>query len=144
MLKPNIKRACLAAVVLIPMTADGSFGGAPCADDFTCHLVTWGVLIGTVGVPLSALIFAVLHLVFCNGARLKVNQFLLGGLIGIVAYEVAVACGALIGTSGIAVPGKQTDYLVTGFVATYAALAIASVFYARSSPRLHGEGDAAD
>jgi hypothetical protein len=127
------------------MTAYGSFGGTPCRDDFACHFSTWGVLVGAVGIPISGLIFAVLHLGFCNRARSKLRQFFLGGFIGMVAYEISAACGALIGASGKAVPGQETDYLLIGFVSTYVVLAIASVLYARSSPRhrLRGtDGDA--
>lgn len=143
---PNIKRACIAAAVLFPMAAYGSFGGTPCRDDFACHFSTWGVLVAAVGIPISGLIFAVLHLGFCNRARSKLRQFVLGGFIGMVAYEISAACGALIGTSEKAVPGQETDYLLIGFVATYVVLAIASVLYARSSPRhrLRGTGGDAD
>jgi uncharacterized membrane protein YuzA (DUF378 family) len=128
------------------MAAHGSFGGAPCRDDFACHFFTWGVLVGVVGIPISGLIFAVLHLVLCNRARSKPRQFFLGGFIGMVAYEISAACGALIGASGKAAPGQQTDYLLIGFASVYVVLAIASVLYARSSPRhrLRGEGVDAD
>jgi hypothetical protein len=117
------------------MTAYGSFGGAPCRVDFACHFSVWGVLIATVGIPTSGLIFGVLHLVFCNSARSRLAQFFVGGFIGMVAYEIAVACGALFGTSGRAAPGRETDYLLMGFALVYVALAFASVLYARSSPR---------
>ena len=139
-------RACLAAGVLLPTAAHGSFGGTPCRDDFGCHFATWGVLVGVVGVPISALIFAVLHAVFCHRTRSKVNQFFLGGFIGVVAYEISAACGALIGVSGKAAPGQETDHLLIGFISTYVVLAIASVLYARSSPdhRLRRQGGDAD
>lgn len=144
--RPNIKRACITAAVLFPMAAYGSFGGAPCRDDFACHFFTWGVLVGVVGIPISGLIFAVLHLVLCNRARSKPRQFFLGGFIGMVAYEISAACRALIGASGKAAPGQQTDYLLIGFALAYVVLAIASVLYARSSPRhrIRGEGGDAD
>lgn len=135
MLGPNIKRACIAAAALFPLAAYGSFGGTPCRDDFACHFFTWGVLVGAVGIPISGLIFAVLHLGYCNHARSKLRQFVLGGFIGMVAYEISAACGALIGASGKVTPGQETDYLLIGFVATYVVLAIASVLYARSGPR---------
>ena len=63
-----------------------------------------------------------------------------------VAYEISAACGALIGASGKAAPGQQSDYLLIGFASVYVVLAIASVLYARSSPRhrLRGEGVDAD
>ena len=144
--RSNIKRACLAAAVLFPMAAYGSFGGTPCKDDFACHFVTWGILVGTAGIPISGLIFAVLHLGFCNRARSKLNQFFLGGFIGMVAYEISAVCAALIGASGIAPPGHRPDYLMIGFVSAYVVLAIVSVLYARSSPRhpLRREGGDAD
>ena len=127
------------------MAVYGSFGGTPCRDDFACHFVIWGGLVGVAGgIPISALIFAVLHLVFCNSARSKAGQFFLGGFIGIVAYEISVACGALIGTSGKAPPGQETDYLLGGFASVYVVLAIASVLYARSSPRHRLRGESAD
>jgi len=135
--RPNIKRAGLAAAVLFPMAADGSFGGAPCGDDFACHFFTWGVLVGTVGIPISGLIFAVLHLFFCNRARSRLRQLFLGGFIGMVAYEISAACAALIGARGKVAPGQHPDYLMIGFVSAYVVLAIVSVLYARSSPRHH-------
>jgi len=128
------------------MAAYGSFGGAPCRDDFACHFFTWGVLVGTVGIPISGSIFAVLHLGFCNRARSRLRQFFLGGFIGMVAYEISAACGALIGARGEVAPGQHTDYLLIGFVSAYVVLASVSVLYARSSPRYHlrREGGDAD
>src|SRR5262245_14008622 len=89
-------RACLAAAVLSPMAAHSSFNGTPCGADFGCHFLTWGGLVGVVAVPISASIFAVLHLLLCNPARSKLKQFFLGGFIGIVAYEVSAMCAALV------------------------------------------------
>lgn len=141
-----MKRACLAAVVLFPMAAYGSFGGAPCRDDFACHFFTWGILLGTVGIPVSGSIFAVLHLVFCNPARSASGQLFLGGFIGIAAYEISAAFAALIGASGMAAPGQHPDYLVIGSISASLMLAAASVLYVRSSPRrnLRREGADAD
>jgi GNAT superfamily N-acetyltransferase len=139
----NIKRACVAAAVLSPMAAHGSFGGAPCRDDFACHFVTWGILVGTVGVPISGLIFAVLHLGLCNRARSKLNQFFLGGFIGMVAYEISAACAALMGAWGKATIGHHEDYPLIGFASAYVVSAIVSVLYARSSPR-HPRGEGGD
>jgi len=130
-----IKRACFSVAVLFPMAAYGSFGGAPCRDDFACHFFTWGVLVGAVGIPISALIFAVLHLGVCNPARSKLRQFFLGGFIGMVAYELSAAFGALIGSRATVAPGKHTEYLLIGFFSAYVVLAIVSALYARSSPR---------
>lgn len=144
--KLNIKRACLAAALMLPMAAYGSFGGTPCGDDFGCHFVTWGVLVGVVGVPISVLIFAVLHAVLCHRARSKVNQLFLGGFIGVVAYEISAACGALMGSWGKSTGGHHENYPVIGIVSAYVVLAIVSALYARSSPRHHfrREGDDAD
>jgi hypothetical protein len=117
------------------MAAYGSFGGAPCRDDFACHFFTWGVLVGTVGIPISGLIFAVLHLGFCNHARSRLNQFFLGGFIGMLAYEVSAFCAALMGAWGKASIGYHENYPLMGFAPAYVVLAIVSVLYARSSPR---------
>lgn len=144
MLRPNIKLACIAAAVLFPMAAHGSFGGAPCRDDFACHFSIWGVLVAAVGIQISGLIFAVLHLVLCNRARSKLRQFFLGGFIGMAAYEISVACGALVAASGKVTPGQETDYLLMVFALVYVVLAIASVLYARSSPRDRRRGEGVD
>ena len=133
--RATFNRACIAAAILFPMAAYGSFGGAPCKDDFGCHFFTWGVLVGVLAIPISGLIFAVPHLALCNRARSKLRQLFLGGFIGMVAYEISAACGALIGARGKVAPGQHTDYLLIGFVSAYVVLAIVSVLYARSSPR---------
>ena len=141
MLTPNIKRACLAAVVLFPVTAYGSLGGAPCRADFACHFVTWGIFAGVVVAPVSGLIFALLHWGFCHHARSRLTQFFLGGFIGMLAYEISTACGALLAASGKAPPGRETDYLLIGLAPVYLGLALASVLHVRSRPR-GGGGDA--
>jgi hypothetical protein len=135
-----IKPACLAAATLLPMAAQGSFGGAPCRDDFGCHFITWGVLLGVVNVPVSATIFAVLRAGLCHRARSRVRELLVGALVGVVAYEVSVAAGALLGASGKAPPGRETDYLLMGFVAVYVTLAIVSILHARTPGRNGGDG----
>ena len=118
--------ACLAAA-LFPMAAHGSFGGTPCRD-FACHFLFWGGLLGAAGgIPVSALMFSALHFGFCNRARSKVRQLLLGGLIGMVAFEISAACAALMASRG-----KNP---VMGFALAYVVLAIVSVMHARSSPR---------
>ena len=142
--RPNIKRACLTAAVLCPVAAYGSFGGGPCGDDFTCHFLAWGVLVGLVGIPISSSIFAVLHLVLCNSARSKVSQLFLGGFIGLVAYEISAACGALMAAWGQSSIGHNENYPVIGLVSAYAALTIAFVVYARSNPRNHLSGEDGD
>jgi uncharacterized BrkB/YihY/UPF0761 family membrane protein len=101
------------------MAAYGSFGGAPCRDDFACHFVTWGILVGVAGIPISGLIFAVLHLGFCNRARPKLRQFFLGGFIGMVASEISAACAALMGAWGEATIGYHENYPLMGFVPTW-------------------------
>ena len=130
-----MKRACLIAGALFPLAAYGSFGGAPCNDDFVCHFLTWGVLVGVVGIPISSSIFAVLHFVFCNSARKKLEQFFLGGFFGLVAYEISAACAGLMGAWGQSTIGHHENYPVMGFVSAYVPLAIVSALYARSSPR---------
>lgn len=143
---PKIKRACIAAAVLFSVAVYGSFGAAPCRDAFACHFFRWGVLVGLAGIPISGLIFPVLHLGFCSRARSKLRQSFLGGFIGMVVYAISAACGALIGASRKAAPGQQTDYPLIGFVSTYLVLAIASVLDTRSNPRhrLLGKGGDAD
>lgn len=137
MSRSNLKRACLAAAALLPMAAYGSFGGTPCRDDFGCHFVTWGVLVGVVGVPISALIFAVLNACLCHRARSKINHLILGGFFGVVAYEISAACGAFMGAWGQSSIGHNENYPVIGFASAYVVLATISVVYARSSPRHH-------
>ena len=105
-------RACLAVAALVPMLAHGSFNGTPCRADFGCHFFAWGGLIGIVAVPISALIFGLLHLVLCHPARSKVRQLFLGAFIGMVAYEVTAACVALVQTWtwGKTAPGQYVNF----------------------------------
>ena len=114
------------------------------ADDFARHFFTWGVLVGVVGIPIWFDIRCATSGP-CNRAGQSPCNFS-GGFIGMVAYEISAACRALIGASGKAAPGQQTDYLLIGFALAYVVLAIASVLYARSSPRhrIRGEGGDAD
>ena len=135
MLKPTIERAFLVAALLFPLTVHASFGGTSCKNDFWCLYSTLGLILGTVGVPVSAGIFAALHIVFCNPERSRPRQFVLGGGIGMVAYEISAVCGSLIVASGITAPVNEANYMLGGFALVYVALAIASVLYARSSPR---------
>ena len=80
MLVPDIKLICISAAALCPVAAYGSFGGTPCRDDFACHFLMWGGLLGVVGgIPISGVVFILLHLRFCHRARSKVRQLLLGG-----------------------------------------------------------------
>ena len=116
------------------MAAHGSFGGSSCRGDFVCHFLTWAIL-GTVGVPISVLIFAALHLAFCNSARSKLRQLALGGFMGIVAYEISAACAALMSAWDEAAAGYHPNYPLIGFGLAYVVLAIVSVLYARSDPQ---------
>ena len=123
---PGIKHVCLSAAVLFPMAAYGSFGGTPCKD-FACFFLIWGGLLGVAGgIPVSALIFIVLHFRFCNPARSRVNQLILGGFLGVVAFEISAACASLMSVWG------KNPWI--GLVSAFVVLAIASARYAGSSP----------
>lgn len=122
-------RAAVAVAVLCPLAAFGSFGGTPCRADFGCHFLFWGVLLGvTWGIPISGLTFIALHLGFCNSARSKGNQLMLGGLFGILAFEISAACAALMAS------WDKNPWI--GLGSSFAVLAMASALYARSTPRL--------
>jgi hypothetical protein len=114
------------AAALAPTAALGSFGGKPCGPDFGCHFEAWGLWLGAIGIPNSAFLFVLLHLGFRHTARSKAKQLILGGFAGVVAYEVAAA--------GAALMGSWDKEPLLGFVPAYLALAWASVFYARSQP----------
>jgi uncharacterized BrkB/YihY/UPF0761 family membrane protein len=134
----NFKPACMAAALLFPMAAWASFGGGTPCKDFGCHFLFWGVLLGVVGgIPFSALGFLLLHLFACNPERSKGMQALLGGLVGIVAFEVAAACTALMAT--MAKPGQYERLPWLIFAAVYVAVGIASFLHARSSPPDRGK-----
>lgn len=125
-------RLCTLAAVLLPLAAEGSFGGTPCRAEFGCHFVFWGLLLGaTGGIPVSALIFVLLHLAFSNPARSKGKQALLGGLNGIIAFELAASCAALMASWG------KNPWV--GLIASFAVLATVSVLYTRSTPRPSAE-----
>jgi hypothetical protein len=131
--KPSIERVCIAAAVLFPVAAYASFGGGKPCENFGCNFLFWGVMLGVVGgIPFSALAFLLLHLFTCNPERSKGNQALLGGLIGIVAFEVAAACTSLMAT--MVAPGQheRTPWLIFG--AIYLVAGIGSFLYARSDP----------
>lgn len=124
----NTKSACLATAILLPIAAYASYGGGTPCREFGCHLFFWGLLVGVSGgIPASSLAFAVLHLAFCNRARSKVNQFFLGGFVGIIVFGISAACAAL-------VAAWNRNPLI-GLVAAFTVFAIASALYARSSPR---------
>ena len=124
----NARSACLAAAILLPIAARASFGGGTPCREFACHLFLWGLLVGVSGgIPASSLAFAMLHLAFCNRARSKVNQFFLGGLVGVVVFGISAACAALL--------AAWNYNPLIGLIAAFTAFAIASALYARSSPR---------
>ena len=133
---PNIKLVCLYAALLFPMTAYASFNGGPCRD-FACNFLMIGILLGVVGgIPISILIFIGLHMSFCNRERSKVNQALLGGLNGLITFEISSFSAALMATWGKTTVGYHENYPLIGFLFVYLPFAIISLLYARSSPRI--------
>src|SRR5688572_1547345 len=125
-----------AAVLLFPAAAHASFNAAPCRD-FACHFGMIGILLGFMGgIPISGVIFIVLHLVFADPDRSKIKQLFLGGLMGIIAFELAAVSAALMATWGKSTVGHHEYYGLIGFAFVYVPVAIASVLYARSSPRI--------
>jgi hypothetical protein len=113
--------------------AFASFGGVPCREDFVCHFVGWGLLIGVaMGIPLSCCAFVVLHLVFCHPQRSKLVQAFLAAGLGVVVYEIAAAAGALAGTYG--------RNPMHALLLVWVVLAAASVLHARSQPRKPAAG----
>lgn len=125
-MKRDALRAWALALALLPVTAQASFGAAPCGDDFGCHFVVWGALLGPIGVPATSIIFGLLHLRFCHPARSKLRQVLLGVVLGLFAYEIAAAAGSLAGVAG--------HDVMLGLAPVLALLAAASVFHVRSEP----------
>lgn len=124
--------AVLAA--LCPAAAYGSFsGGGPCRD-VGCMFFMVGIIIGTVGVPVSALVFGALHAFLCHEERSRVRQFLLGAGIGMVAYEVSALFAAMFGVSGVGMPAKPSHHMLLAFAGVYLALAACSALFARSRP----------
>ncbi len=124
---PPLKPAAL-LLALASTPAFASFGGVPCREDFVCHFVGWGLLIGVAaGIPLSCCAFVVLHLVFCHPQRSKLVQAFLAAVLGVVVYEIAAAAGALAGTYGM--------NPMHALLPVWGALAAASLLHARSQPR---------
>jgi hypothetical protein len=64
---------------LLPFAAHGSFNSGLCGKgEFGCHFAFIGLLLGFFGgLPISAAIFVVIHLVFRNPERDKVRQVFL-------------------------------------------------------------------
>jgi len=109
------------------MAAHASFGGTPCKD-FGCHFLFWGGFLGLAGgIPVSVVIFIVLHVAFAHPARSKGKQVILGAFAGVAAFGIAAACAALM------VHWGKNPWL--GLGAAGMVLAAISVLYARSSPR---------
>lgn len=142
MIKQNITLAGTCAAALFPMAASSSFGGTPCRGDFACHFQVWGILLGVVGgIQVSGVIFVLLHLRFRHHARSTVGQWLLAAFFGIVAFEIAAACAALMGAWGNTTVGYHDSYPMIGFLPAYLALAIVYVLHLRSGHR-HPRTDA--
>jgi hypothetical protein len=108
-------------------TAHASFGGRPCGADFACHFEGWGLLLGAFAAPNSAFLFVLLHAGLRHPARSRIRQVCLGACAGVVAYEIAAACAALLGSWG--------QNPLAGLIPVYVLLAAASARYARSAPR---------
>lgn len=120
-----MQRLVLLMVAFSSIPAYASFGASPCGADFSCHFVTWGLVIGVAaGIPASGVAFAALSVVFGNSGRSKASQAVLGAVFGVVAYEIAAVCGALSGSMG-------KDPMM-GLAAGLGILATLFVFYVRS------------
>jgi uncharacterized BrkB/YihY/UPF0761 family membrane protein len=134
----KIKCACLAAALLLPTATYASFGGSAC-HDFGCNFAMIGLILGTVGVPISTLIFAALNAWVCHYEKSKIREFFVGGAVGAAAYEVSAAGASLMATWGESNAGYHENYPLIGFALPYLASAIGSVLHARSAPRQHRE-----
>ena len=125
---------CLLLAILIPTVAHASFNAAPCGT-FDCHFQVMGILLGVIGgLPVSGLIFIGLHIGFAHPERSRIKQVLLGGLVGLVAFEIAAAAGAYHAVWRHP-PGYRGGSPWEAFLVTYALLAILSVLYVRFAPR---------
>ena len=127
----RLRHALLLLLLPTAPCAFGSFGGAPCGANFGCHFSVWGVLIGMgVGIPLCCMVFIALHLIFCNPARSRPLQAVVGACSGALSYELA-AVGAALGAS------RGMDPML-GLLAVLGLAALGTVSYARSPPRQSG------
>jgi uncharacterized BrkB/YihY/UPF0761 family membrane protein len=125
---------CSPLAILIPTAAHASFNAAPCGT-FDCHFQGVGILLGVIGgLPVSGLIFILLHMCFAHPGRSRMKQMLLGGFVGLVAFEIAAAAGAYYAVWRHP-PGYRVVFPWEAFLVAYALLAILSVLYARSAPR---------
>ena len=131
---------CLLLAILIPTVAHASFSAAPCST-FECHFQVMGILLGVIGgLPASGLIFVGLHVGFAHPERSKIRQMFLGGLVGLVVFEIAAAAGAYHAVWRHP-PGYRGGSPWEAFLVAYTLLAILSVLYVRSAPRSAREGD---
>ena len=125
----------LLLAILIPVVAHASFNAAPCGT-FDCHFQEMGILLGVIGgLPVSGLIFILLHVGLAHPVRSRIKQIFLGGFVGLVGYEVAAAAGAYYAVWRHP-PGYRQVYPWEAFLVAYALLAILSVLYTRSAPRV--------
>jgi uncharacterized BrkB/YihY/UPF0761 family membrane protein len=121
-------------VALIPSIAQASFNAAPCGT-FDCHFQTIGLLLGEVGgLQISGLIFIGLHWFFAHPGRSRIKQVVLGGVLGLLAFEIAAAAGAFHAVWRHP-PGYRGGSPWEAFAVAYLLLALLSVLYVRSAPR---------
>jgi hypothetical protein len=120
--------------ILFPMVAHASFNAAPCGT-FDCHFQGVGIFLGLIGgLPVSGVVFLLLHMGLAHPERSRITQMFLGGFAGLVAYEVAAAAGAYYAVWRHP-PGYRQAYPWEAFAAAYVLLVILSVLYTRSAPR---------
>lgn len=120
----------LLLALLFTDAAQASFNAAPC-HTFECHFQTAGIFLGLIGgLPASGVIFTGLHMGFAHPQRSKVKQMFLGGLVGLLAFEIAAAAGA-----AYAVAQEPGGAAIPGFLGMYALLAVLSFLYVRTAPR---------
>ena len=131
---PHIKFISLCVAILFYINAYASFGGSPCKN-VSCYFQVFGLLLGIIGIPISVLIFSILHLYFCNQKRSKGKQALLGILNGIIAFEIAAFMAAVIATLGNTSVGYHLYYPALGFVLIYVPFGIFCIRYVRSCPK---------
>ncbi|HEX4871374.1 MAG TPA: hypothetical protein VFV27_03590 [Nevskiaceae bacterium] len=126
--------ASVLALLMAPVVVQASFNGTPCGS-FDCHFTTLGILLGLMGgLPVSALIFIALHMGLAHPARSRDRQLYLGGMAGVLAYEIAAAVGAWHAASQLE-PGQRGGSPFEAFLICYAVLAVLAVLYVRSAPR---------
>lgn len=130
---------CLLLAVLIPTVTHASFNAAPCGT-FDCHFQGVGIFLGVLGgLPVSGLIFTLLHMSLAHPGRSRIKQMFVGGFVGLIGYEIAAVAGAYYAVWRQP-PGYRQVYPWEAFLVAYALLAIFSVLYTRSTPRSVREG----